>query len=81
MLKEQKILQGQDLEIYKKISEAITKFDKSNFTYSLKNYSIGYFMVWDSDGKAYQYIAYTGEILGRKEIGINDFIRILRGEF
>lgn len=74
------MLQGKDLELYKKISKAITKFNKFGFNYSLKNPLIGYFVVWDSNGKCYQYISETETILGRKEKGINDLIRILRGE-
>lgn len=74
------MLYGKELMVYGRISEAITKFDKFNFTYSLKNYRIGYFMVWNKEGKAYQYIAELETILGRKEKGINDLIRILRGE-
>lgn len=74
------MLQEKELMLYRRICEAITKFDKFNFTYSLKNYEIGYFMVWNGKGKVYQYIAEFEIILGRKEKGINDLIRILRGE-
>lgn len=74
------MLYGKELMVYGRINEAITKFNKFNFTYSLKNYRIGYFMVWNRDEKAYQYIAELESILGIKEKGINDLIRILRGE-
>lgn len=74
------MLQGQNLELYNKISKAIKKFNKFEFNYKLINPLIGYFVVWDSDGQVYQYIADTEEIEGKKETGINDLIRILRGE-
>lgn len=67
-------------KIYQNIDIAISNFDKYNFPYQTKNYTIGHFIVWNSNGKPYQYIAKTGIILGRKEKGITNLIKILKGE-
>lgn len=74
------MLQGEKLEIYNRINQTIYKLNKYNFTYKIKDFLTGCFVVWDLEGKVYQYIAETEIILGRKEKGINNLIKILRKE-
>lgn len=74
------MLQGEKLEIYERIIETISKLNEYNFAYKIKDFITGCFVIWDLEGKIYQYIVETEIILGRKEKGINNLIKILRKE-
>lgn len=64
-----------------RVAYAIEMFKVNNIEYVLKNPTIGHFhcRTYHSD-KLIQFWAGTGKILGRKERGIHNLIRILLNE-